>query len=70
MGGVKFDLGSLLQGQTIAAQHKSACILLLSGSRCLQCTVIVLRESKGYKSFCGDRFHLGRRLQGDTYHVY
>ena len=38
-GGVRFDLGLLLQGQTMATQYKSASILLIIGSRGLQCTV-------------------------------
>ena len=38
-GDVRFDLGLLLQGQTMVAQHKSTYISLIIGSRCLQCTV-------------------------------
>ena len=38
-GGVRFDLGSLLQCQTMVAQHKSASILLIIVSRGLQCKV-------------------------------
>ena len=38
-GGVRFDLGPLLQVQIRAGQHKSAFILLISGSRGLQYTV-------------------------------
>ena len=36
---VRFDLGQILQGQIKADQRKSAPILLIIGSRGLQCTV-------------------------------
>ena len=38
-GDVRFDLGPLLQGQTTVDQYKSAYILLIIGSRGLQCIV-------------------------------
>ena len=38
-GGVRFDLGLLLQGQTMVTPHKSAYISFIIGSKGLQCTV-------------------------------
>ena len=43
-----------------------ACITLIIDSRGLQYTVNLWRETIGCKSFCGDRFHLGQLLLGQT----
>ena len=41
-----FDLGPLLQGQTMATQHESAYTSLIVGSRGLQCTPNLFWETK------------------------
>ena len=62
-GNVKFDVGQLHQGQTMAGQHKSVYISCIIGSRGLQCTVS-LKETISFESFDCVRFDLGPLLQG------
>ena len=60
---VRFDLGSLLQGQTRIAKLKSAYNLLIIGPRGLQCETNSW-EIMGWESFDVVRFDLGPLLQG------
>ena len=57
-GDVRFELRPILQGQTVAGQHKRACILFITGFRGLQCTVN-LWEIISCESFGDVRFDLG-----------
>ena len=63
--GVRFDLGPLLQGQTMPAQYISAYVSTIVGSRGLQYTVN-LQETIVCDSFGSVRFDLGPLLQGQT----
>ena len=54
--------GQLLQGQIMVAQHKSACILLIIGSK----GTVNLQETITCKCFGALRFVLGPLLQGQT----
>ena len=62
---VRFDLGSLLQGQTRRAKPKSAVCSPIIGSRCLQCETN-LYEIMDWESFDVVRFDLWPLLQGQT----
>ena len=61
---VRFDLGPLMQGQTIA-KLKSAYNSLIMGPRGLQCETN-LWEIMGWKSSDVVKFDLGTLLQGQT----
>ena len=61
----RFDLGSLLQGQTRIAKFKSAYNLLIIGPRGLQCETHV-QEIMGWESAYVDRFDIGPLLEGQT----
>ena len=61
---VRFDLGSLLQGQMRIAKVKSAYNLLIIGPRGLQCE-IKLQKIMGWES-SDVIFYLGPLLQGQT----
>ena len=62
---VRFDLGSLLQGQARIPKLKNCFNLLIIGSRGLQCEAN-LQEIMGWESFDVVRFDLGTHLQGQT----
>ena len=62
---VRFNLGTLLQGQTSIAKLKSAYISLIIGPRGLQCETN-LQEIMGWESFDVVRFDLGPFLRGQT----
>ena len=62
---VRFDLGSLLQGQMKIAKLKSAYNSLIMGPRVLQCETN-LWEIMGWKSSDVVRFDLGPLVQGQT----
>ena len=62
-GGVRFDLGPLLQGQTRIAKLKSAYNSLIIGPRVLQCETNSW-EIMGWESFDVVRFDLGPVHQG------
>ena len=62
---VRFDLGSLLQGQTRIPKLKSAYSCLIIGPRGLQCETS-LQEIMGWESFYVVRFDLGPLLLDQT----
>ena len=62
---VRFDLGSLLQGQTRILKPKSTYNLLIIGPRGLPCETN-LQEIMGWESCDVVRFDLGPLLQGQT----
>ena len=64
-GGVRFDLGPLLQGQTRIAKLKSAYNSLIIGPRGLGWQTN-LQEIMGWESFGVVGFDLGPLLQGQT----
>ena len=64
-GVVRFDLGPLVQGQTVIAKLKSVYNSLIMGPRGLQCETN-LWEIMGWKSSDVVRFDLGPLLQGQT----
>ena len=62
---VRFDFGSLLQGQTGKTKLKIAYNSLIIGPRVLQCETN-LKEIKGWESFDVARFDRGPLFQGQT----
>ena len=64
-GGVRFDLGLVLQGHIMVAPHESALIAPIMGSRGLQCSVN-LQEIICCYSFGGVKFALRLLLQCQT----